>query len=72
VNWSNALAAVGTPVASLGVAVNNWYEVDLSSGITGDGVYGYRIISTSSNGADYTSKEGSAAFRPQLVVTLQP
>jgi chitodextrinase len=73
VNWSNAPAAVGTPVASLGaVAVNNWYEVDLSSGITGDGVYGYRITSTASNGADYTSKEGSAVFRPQLVVTLQP
>lgn len=73
VNWSNAPPAIGTPVASLGaVAVNNWYEIDLSSGITGDGVYGYRIISTSSNGADYTSKEGAAASRPQLVVTLQP
>jgi chitodextrinase len=73
VNWSNAPPAVGSALASLGtVIINNWYEVDLSSGITGDGVYGYRITSTSSNGADYTSKEGSTAFRPQLVVTLQP
>jgi fibronectin type 3 domain-containing protein len=72
VNWNNAPAVAGSAVASLGAVVTNtWYEVNLSSVIRGDGTYSFRITSTSSNGADYTSKEGSASFRPQLVVTLQ-
>jgi len=51
------------------VTTGNWYEVDLTSLISGDGTYSLRISSTSSDGADYSSKEG--ANPPQLVVTLQ-
>lgn len=73
VNWNSAPAVAGSAVASLGaVAINTWYEVDLSSVVRGDDTYSFRISSTSSNGADYTSKEGAVAFRPQLVLTLQP
>jgi chitodextrinase len=73
VNWNTAPPTTGPAVASLGaVVVNTWYEIDLSSVVTGDGTYSFRITSTSSNGADYTSKEGAVSFRPQLVVTLQP
>jgi len=33
--------------------------------------YSY-TVTTSGNGADYTSKEGTAGFRPEVVVTLRP
>jgi hypothetical protein len=59
VTWSTAPAA-GTTIATLGaVAVGNWYEVDLTSFITGDGTYTIRVSSTSADGADYFSKEGT-------------
>jgi hypothetical protein len=71
VNWNTEPAADPTLRASLGaVSVNTWYEVDLSSLVTGDGTYSIRIASTSSNGADYSTKEGAAGFAPQLVVAL--
>ena len=73
VTWNTAPAIVGTPIAFLGTVVpGNTYEVNLSSLVRADGTYSLRITSTSSNGADYTSREGAAAVRPQLVVTLQP
>jgi hypothetical protein len=69
VNWTSAPATDPAPVASLGPVVSGtWYEVDLSSLVTGDGTYGLRVTSTSTNGAAYTSKEGAAGSRPQLVV----
>jgi len=69
VTWSNAPAADATPLASLGsISSGNWYEVNITSLIVGDGSYSLRIISTSSDGADYSSKEG--ANPPQLVLTL--
>lgn len=68
VTWNNAPLA-DTLVSSLGnVAPNTWYEVDLSSYIRGDGVYSLRIVSTSSDGADYSSEE--SANDPKLVLTL--
>ena len=48
----------------------NWYEVDVTPLVTGDGAVTLRATSTSSDGADYTSKEGTIGFAPQLVVTL--
>jgi hypothetical protein len=71
VTWNSAPAADPTPVASLGrVLAGTWYEVDVTSMISGDGTYSIRISSTSTNGADYASKEGMAGLAPQLVVTL--
>jgi acid phosphatase type 7 len=70
VNYSNAPAAVGSPAASLGAVVTStWYEVELGSVITGDGTYTIRVQSTSSNGADYQSKEGGANA-PRLILTF--
>jgi len=69
VTWNNAPAAGATSIGSIGsVTAGNWYEVDVTSVITGDGMYSFRTKSTSSNGADYSSKEGS--YVPQLVVTV--
>jgi chitodextrinase len=68
VNWNNAPAADPAIAASLGrVVAGTWYEVDLTSIVTGDGTLNLRITSPSSDGAGYSSKEGT--FAPQLVVT---
>jgi len=57
--WNNAPAHDNTLVASLGaVTTGNWYTLDLTSLITADGTYSLRVTSTSSDGADYRSKEG--------------
>jgi parallel beta-helix repeat protein len=69
VTWNNAPAASSATTASMGgVTAGTWYEVDVSSFVTGDGTYSLRTTTPSSNGADYSSKEG--ANPPQLVLTL--
>jgi hypothetical protein len=69
VTWNTEPPADPTSLASLGaVGANTWYEVDLSSLVTGDGTYSIRIASTSANGVDYSTKEGAAGSAPQLVV----
>src|SRR5215212_2214351 len=71
VTWNNAPAADANSVASLGtVAAGTWYEVDLTSLVSGDGTVSLRVTSLSSNGADYSSKEGTAGLALQLLVTL--
>ena len=70
VTWNSAPVALTNLLGSIGsVSTGNWYEVDLTSLISGDGIYSLRISSTSSDGADYSSKEG--ANPPQLIVTIQ-
>jgi hypothetical protein len=72
VTWGNAPSATSGILASLGaVNANTWYEVDMTSLITGDGTYSLRVTSTSSNNADYSSKEGAPGFAPQLIVTIR-
>lgn len=69
VTWNNAPTAETTRLATLGsVNKNRWYEVNVTSWITGDGTYSLRISTTAINGVDYSSREG--ANSPQLVITL--
>ena len=71
VTWNMEPAAEGSSFASLGsVTTGLWYEVNVPF-ITGDGTYALKVTSTSSNGADYSSKEGTAGTAPQLVVSVQ-
>ncbi len=71
VTWISAPAAEGPRIATLGaVSKNTWVEIDVTSFVNGDGVFSFRITSTSSDLAKYTSKEGTTANRPQLVITL--
>jgi hypothetical protein len=57
ITWNNAPAADTTLLASLGsVSPNTWYEVDVTSTITGDGTYSLRI-SDSVGGSHYSSKK---------------
>jgi hypothetical protein len=70
VTWNNAPAIDGAaaPVSKGSVTAGTTTEVDLTSLVSG-GVLSLRVTSPSSNGADYSSKEG--ATPPQLVLTLQ-
>jgi len=71
VNWNNAPAAETTLIKSLGsVVVDTWISLDVTSLITGDGIYTLRGSSTSTNAAKYSSKEGTQP--PVLeIVTLR-
>ena len=69
VSWATAPVA-GASYGSLGaVNAGTWYEVDITALVTANGTYSLRIKNTSSNGADYATKEGAAGSAPQLVVT---
>jgi hypothetical protein len=69
VTWATAPEIDAPAVASLnGVTKSNWYEVDLTSLVHGDGPVGVAITSTAFDGAGYTSKEGPVGQRPELVV----
>ncbi len=71
VNWNTAPSADSNILVSLGkVSMNTWYEVDVTSLVSGDGSYSLKVSSTNTDGAYYSTKEGAAGFAPQLVVTL--
>ncbi len=71
VTWNNAPPADPGALASIGaVQAGVWYEVDLSSLVTGDGTYSLRVTTASGNAAGYDSKEGTAGLAAQLVVVL--
>ena len=73
VTWATAPAAEPQPIATLGKAtLGTWVDFDVTSLVTGDGMYSVRIASTSTNGVDYVSRQGPASQRPQLVVTTTP
>ena len=69
ITWNNAPSADPTLIASLGSVTNGtWYEIDVASVVTGNGVYSFRINSTSTDAAHYSSKEGSNP--PQFVINI--
>ncbi|MGH9875312.1 MAG: DUF7594 domain-containing protein, partial [Pyrinomonadaceae bacterium] len=71
VTWNNAPVATQPPIASLGpVTLNTWVQADVTSYITGDGTYSMRIISPSTDGADYPSRQ-DAGFKPELVILAE-
>jgi len=69
VTWNDQPAIDGGTLGSLGpVSRNAWYEVDVTPYVTGNGTFSFGITSSSTDGADYDSRE-SGATAPQLVVT---
>ncbi len=71
VTWDTAPASTGAPIGSLAaVSANTWYELDVKSAVNAGSALSLRVTSPSSDGADYVSSEGDAAFRPQLVVSF--
>ena len=71
--WDVQPAINPTVVSSLGsVSSGTWYEADVTPVVSADGAVSLATTSTSTNGAYYSSKEGTAGLAPQLVVTLEP
>jgi hypothetical protein len=71
VTWNNAPLVGSELIATLGsVSKDNWYEIDVTSFILGDGTFSFRMSTTDSNGADYVSKEGNTALSPQLIISV--
>ncbi|MFQ5641183.1 MAG: DNRLRE domain-containing protein, partial [bacterium] len=67
--WNNAPSIGGSPLSSVGSVSNgDIVEFDVSSAISGNGVYSFGIKSASKNKAEYSSKEGVTA--PELVIAL--
>jgi hypothetical protein len=70
VNWNTAPSSDTGILTSLGkVSANTWYEVDITSFVSGDGMYSLKTVSSNSDGAYYSTKEGPAGFTPQLIIT---
>lgn len=69
VTWNDQPAVDGATLATLGaVARNAWYEVDVTAHVTGNGAYAIAVTSSSTDGADYDSRE-TGATAPQLLIT---
>ena len=71
VTWNTAPVSTGSRVAALGaVSSGQFYDLDLTSLVSGDGTYSVRALSSSGNGAYYRAKEATTASqRPALTVT---
>ena len=72
ITWNNAPAETSGPISSVGaITASTWAEFDVTSVVTGDGSYDFVLLPDSSDGASFTSRDGSAALRPQLVVNFE-
>jgi chitodextrinase len=72
VTW-NASPTFGSTLGTLGkVSSGVWYEVNVTSAVTGNGDFSFGIVSANSDAVTYVSKEGTSTQRPQLVVTSNP
>ena len=69
INWGNAPAITGSPVASLtgAVTAGQWIEIDVTSKITGNGTFSFAGTTTATDTVAFASRESANA--PQLVVT---
>lgn len=76
-NWTESTVtyatapAAGTLVGQFGsVSSGAYYTADITPEIVGDGIYSLRIQTTSTNGAEYYSKDADNSNKPQLVITV--
>jgi hypothetical protein len=71
VTWRNAPSIGSSAVSALDAVVENeWYEIDVTDLILGEGAVSLAVISKNSDGADYLSRNAGRRFAPQLVVTV--
>jgi chitodextrinase len=53
------------------IATNSWVEYNVSSFVTGNGTYGFRLATASTDGVDFRSREHTdATLRPELVLSV--
>lgn len=71
INWNVAPSISEPPVASFGTTttaqLNSWIEVDVGSAIVGNGTLSFELVSSTTNSAIFSSREG--AHSPELVIT---
>jgi hypothetical protein len=73
ITWNNKPGRTGTALDDKGaLTVNTWAEYAVSPAVTVNGTYTLNVVPTSSDGADFPSKESSNPNRPQLVVRYRP
>jgi len=69
----NARPALGTQLGRLdGVTPDSWYTVDVSSAISGPGVFAFALApaTTDTDTAHFLSKEASASLKPHLLLQV--
>jgi flagellar hook assembly protein FlgD len=67
--WDNAPTIAGTALGSAGnVSIGQWVEFDVTSAISGDGVYSFALKNNNSDRVYYRSKENGASTAPQLLI----
>jgi hypothetical protein len=68
VTWDTRPARAGPLLADAGKAsAGRWLEYDVSTAVTGDGVWSFELAGDSSDGIDFSSRNASSN-RPQLVL----
>ena len=71
VTWTTRPAPQGTPSDDrAGIASGAWVEWNVTPLVSGGGTYSFLLAGTSTDGVDFSSREG--ANKPQLVVTSAP
>ncbi len=69
ITWINRPAPTTAAIANTGsAAVDTWVEYDVSSYITGDGVYNFVLLHDGSDGIRFYSREGNPP--PELVISF--
>jgi VCBS repeat-containing protein len=67
ITWSNGPAIPATALRALGsTASGQWFEIDLTSAVPGDGTYCFALSGGATSESRFTSREGSN--KPQLVI----
>lgn len=71
ITWDSRPAPTGTALGNLGaVSKHTWVEYDVTAIILGNGGYGFVLVPESSNGTDFSSREGTDPA--QLIITTTP
>jgi hypothetical protein len=69
ITWNNRPAATTGVIANIGSApVDTWAEYNVTSYVTGNGVFSFVLVADSSDGIRFESREGNPS--PQLVLTF--
>ncbi|MDZ7344934.1 MAG: IPT/TIG domain-containing protein, partial [candidate division KSB1 bacterium] len=68
--WNNAPVIDGVPLHRVNGAVsaNTWVEMEVTAAITGDGVYSFGMVNSSTTSVKYCAKQGTNP--PELVVEM--
>ena len=69
VTWASRPPVLGDAVFDAGPisSVDVWYEIDVTEAVSGDGVYGFTFISSSTDALGFASRETTTP--PELIVT---